>query len=77
MEGVQSVLKISVDGYTIELDEPGLCNAVRCCHLWKDLKFVLTHLSTDYSMGMPVTFVSESAVDEGGPCREYFRLVLA
>ena len=27
-------------------------------------------------MGMRVTFVSEAAVDEGGPRREYFRLVL-
>ena len=30
-----------------------------------------------YSEGMRVTFVSEATVDEGGPTREFFRLVLA
>ena len=30
-----------------------------------------------YSGGIHVTFISEAAVDEGGPRREFFRLVLA
>ena len=45
-------------------------------HLWKDSKIVLSRPNNAYSMGMRVTFVSEAAIDEGGPRREYFRLVL-
>ena len=77
MEGFESILKQHVDNNTIEMDEPGLCIAVRRRHLWKDSKLVLARSSNDYSMGMRVTFVLESAVDEGWPRREYFRFVLA
>lgn len=56
---------------------PSLCIAVQHGHLWKDFKLVMSHLNNKYSMGMRVTFVSESAVDEGGPRWEYFRLVIS
>ena len=70
-------MKQHIQDTTIEMDDPGLCIAVRRRHLWKDSKLVLSRHNNDYTMGMRVTFVSEAAVDEGGPRREYFRLVLA
>ena len=45
-------------------------------HVWKDAKLVLSRENNVYSRGMSVTFVSEAAVDEGGPTREFFRLAL-
>ena len=77
MEEVKLILKQHVDNNTVEMNKPGLCIAVRRRHLWKDSKLVLARSSNDYSMGMQVTFVSEAAVDEGGPRRENFRLVLS
>lgn len=70
------VLMQHIKDTTIEVEDPGLCIAVRRRHLWRDSKLVLSRPNNTYSMGMRVTFVSEAAVDEGGPKREYFRLVL-
>ena len=60
-----------------EDEDSGLCIAVRRRHIWKDAKLVLSRENNVYSRGMSVTFVSEAAVDEGGPTREFFRLALA
>lgn len=40
-------------------------------------KLVLSRRNNVYSGGVHVTFISEAAVDEGRPRREFFRLVLA
>ena len=74
---MKSVLQQHVQNTTVEEEDPGLCIAVRRRHLWKDSKLVLCRPNNKYSTGMRVAFVSEAAVDEGGPRREYFRLVLA
>ena len=74
---VQSILKNHRDRYISEAEDAGLCIAVRRRHLWNDAKLVLSRQNNAYSMGMRVTFVSEAAVDEGGPRREFFRLALA
>lgn len=76
-EETKVVLKQHIADNTVEMDDPSLCIAVRRRHLWKDSKLVLSRPNNKYSMGMRVTFVSEAAVDEGGPRREYFRLVIA
>ena len=38
---------------------------------------MLSRKNNVYSRGVRITFVSEAAVDEGGPRREYFRLVIS
>lgn len=58
-------------------EDPSLSIAIRRRHVWKDAKLVLSRKNNVYSGGMRVTFVSEAAVDEGGPRREFFRLALA
>lgn len=58
-------------------EDPSLCIAVRRRHVWRDTKLVLSRRNNVYSGGIRVTFISEAAVDEGGPRREFFRLVLA
>ena len=58
-------------------EDPSLCIAIRRRHIWKDTKLVLSRRNNVYSGGIRVTFISEAAVDEGGPRREFFRLVLA
>lgn len=72
---MKTLLKHHIENATVDEDDPGLSIAVRRRHLWRDSK--LAHPNNTYSRGTRVTFVSEAAVDEGGPRREYFRLVLA
>ena len=74
---MQSIVKCHQESSIFEVEDPALCIAVRRRHLWKDTKLVLSRRNNVYSMGMRVTFVSEAAVDEGGPRREFFRLALA
>ena len=76
-EEVKSVLHQHIQNTVVEEDDPGLRIAVRRRHIWRDSKLVLCRPNNVYSTGMQITFVSEAAVDEGGPRREYFRLVLA
>ena len=74
---IKAVLKQHQETTIVHDEDPALCIAVRRRHIWKDAKLALLRGNNVYSRGMSVTFVSEAAVDEGGPTREFFRLVLA
>ena len=74
---VQAILQQHKENSIVALENPSLCIAIRRWHVWKDAKLVLSRRNNVYSEGMCVTFVSEAAVHEGGPRREFFRLVLA
>ena len=74
---MEEILNNHIHKCIVQEGDPCLCIAVRRRHLWKDAKLVLSRTNNVYSMGMRVTFISEAAVDEGGPRREFFRLVLA
>ena len=74
---VQPVLQQHKENTIFTHEDPSLCIAIRRRHVWKDAKLVLSRKNNVYSGGMRVTFVSEAAIDEGGPRREFFRLVLA
>lgn len=76
-EEVKAILKRHQESTAFEDDDTAVCIAVRRWHIWKDAKLVLSRGNNVYSRGMHVTFVSEAAVDEGGPTREFFRLALA
>ena len=48
---------------------------VRCRFVWKDTLRCLKK-PFEFSNGFIVTFLGEEAVDEGGPLREYLRLLM-
>ena len=50
---------------------------VRRNHIWGDTLRAVTKASFDPINPLRVTFIGEPAVDEGGPRREFFSLVLA
>ena len=74
---MEEILNNHIHKCIVQEGDPSLRITVRRQHLWKDVKLVLSRTNIVYSMGMRVTFISEAAVDEGGPRREFFRLVLA
>ena len=50
--------------------------AIRRREVWKDTLRAMRNPYFDFESGFNVTFISESAVDEGGPFREYVRLLM-
>lgn len=78
-EEMEAILKDHIQKSIVQVEDPAesLCIAVTRRNLWKDAKLVLSRTNNVYSKGVRVRFISESAVDEGGPKREFFRLVLA
>lgn len=75
-EEMKAILKRHQETTLFEDEDAALRIAVRRRHIWKDAKLVLSRGNNVYSRGMRVTFVSEAAVDQGGPTREFFRLAL-
>lgn len=49
---------------------------VRRKHIWNDAKRALRQPGFNDSIGLNIVFIGEDAHDAGGPCREFFRLVL-
>lgn len=49
---------------------------VRRNHIMEDALLAVKRSGFHFSYHLRVTFVGEPAVDAGGPCREFFRLVL-
>ena len=49
---------------------------IRRNHIWKDAVHAMSRSSFDPSRCVKVTFVSEEAVDDGGPRHEFFSLAL-
>lgn len=60
------ILKKHQETTVFEDEDTALCIAVRRRHIWKDAKLVLSRGNNIYSRGIRVTFVSETAVDDGG-----------
>ena len=49
---------------------------VRRKHVWNDTKRALSRLGFQERIGLSVVFIGEPAIDEGGPLREFFRLLM-
>ena len=49
---------------------------IRRNHIWRDAVHAMSRSSFDPSRCVQVTFIGEQAVDDGGPCREFFSLAL-
>ena len=49
---------------------------VRRKHIWTDTKRALVPSGFSDAKGLSVTFICEPAVDDGGPLREFFRLLM-
>ena len=56
--------------------ESSLRITVRRSHIWNDTIKVLKRPNFDITQKISLTFVGESGVDDGGPSREYFRLLM-
>ena len=53
-------------------------NRVTICrnHIWKDAVCAMSRPTFDPHLCFRVSFVGEEAVDDGGPCREFFSLAM-
>ena len=49
---------------------------VRRFHIFADASCTFSRPTFNPTKLLRVTFVGEAAVDEGGPCREFFRLLM-
>ena len=49
---------------------------VRRKHIWNDTKRALSRVVFQDRKGLSITFIGEPAVDDGGPLREFFRLLM-
>lgn len=76
-EEMKAISKRHQETTVFEDEDTALCITVRRRHIWKDAKLVLSRGNNVYSRGIRAMFVSEAAVDDGGPTREFFRLALS
>lgn len=73
---LQDVLRDHLTHYiNVENEDARQNIIVRRQAVWEDTLFSMKK-SLDFSHGLQVTFVGEEAVDEGGPLREYLRLLM-
>ena len=59
------------------LDDPHQLVTVRRKHIWSDVKRCFSKGYTNVTLPLRIIFVGESAADQGGPKREFFRLALS